>query len=566
VFISCVRVSLSLFCILLSTLSLAQSQDWILGQWSAQVGSEMYEMKFFADGNYSFSQPNANYLEQGTWQLVENQLTQVWVDPGTSENQQQTYQLEQLSDTSFKMSGGNLGSTVFTFRAVSSVAQPVPNLLAEPPASTPATVPAPQAGTAQTPQVQQPPPEAGTYKCAFTENTFVQLYNPLSGMLEMKPSLNFYPSPFGTLTLDGNGAYTLDGDPSFDETGSYTFDPATNGLSFSGAVIALLNVFYAVQDGTFTVYLEIPDGGGSHHCEHASANAKTPTTTTPNPGLPGTMTVAIGGGAYSATAGTIFSFGIEAGTETGSHFEGEQPYRAANGETVYIQRNDSMSEFDIVIAGVDGKTAVKFENVNITDGGEETYFIYPEPDLPILSADGSLIVYGSQLPGAARVLVKDRTGNLVTTLLGFTEPNWTPDGRLLLAGNPEQGGEAGIYITDATLANPTRVDPNIGEGNMPAMSPDGKLIAFVYTGQLWTMNAFGSDAQVVAAEGELIGWPEFSPDSQWLAVVTNYDTLNNAGEIYVVPVNGNTAQPQYLSQPDLSAIEIGDYRSRISWR
>jgi hypothetical protein len=92
-----------------SSLAFAQdNQDWFLGKWVAEQGLDVYTLENFPDSTYTFAINTDQYIETGTWQLGEGQLTQNWNDPNTSEATSATYTLEKPSDTAFNQSGGNL--------------------------------------------------------------------------------------------------------------------------------------------------------------------------------------------------------------------------------------------------------------------------------------------------------------------------------------------------------------------------------------------------------------------------------------------------------------------------
>jgi tricorn protease len=70
-------------------------------------------------------------------------------------------------------------------------------------------------------------------------------------------------------------------------------------------------------------------------------------------------------------------------------------------------------------------------------------------------------------------------------------------------------------------------------------SQDGKRIAFVRAGKLWTMNPDGSDQKLVVNQGQVIDY-EWSPDSKWLCYA-RVDG-NFAAELYIMPSTGGTAR------------------------
>ena len=72
------------------------------------------------------------------------------------------------------------------------------------------------------------------------------------------------------------------------------------------------------------------------------------------------------------------------------------------------------------------------------------------------------------------------------------------------------GAFAEMAPVRAQLAPPT-VKPAIG-ARMPALSADGKKLAFVYRGDVWVSDSTGGRAYPVTQHAELDAYPVFSPD------------------------------------------------------
>ncbi|MFN4259728.1 MAG: S41 family peptidase [Gemmataceae bacterium] len=72
-------------------------------------------------------------------------------------------------------------------------------------------------------------------------------------------------------------------------------------------------------------------------------------------------------------------------------------------------------------------------------------------------------------------------------------------------------------------------------GRTPDISPDGRLIAFSYRGDIWTVEAIGGVARPVTLHVDYDVSPVFSPDGRQLAFMSNRHGSYN---IYVVPVQG----------------------------
>jgi len=85
--------------------------------------------------------------------------------------------------------------------------------------------------------------------------------------------------------------------------------------------------------------------------------------------------------------------------------------------------------------------------------------------------------------------------------------------------------------------------PAIG-ARMPALSPDGKKLAFVYRGDVWVADSEGGHAYPVTEHVELDAYPIFSPDGKWIAFSS---TRNGNWDIFVVPATGGKARQMTFS-------------------
>ncbi len=72
---------------------------------------------------------------------------------------------------------------------------------------------------------------------------------------------------------------------------------------------------------------------------------------------------------------------------------------------------------------------------------------------------------------------------------------------------------------------------------VPALSPDGKRLAFVYRGDVWIADSSGGAATALTRNVETDSYPQFSPDGNWVAFAS---TRNGNWDLYVVPAVGGT--------------------------
>src|SRR5688572_4231880 len=80
--------------------------------------------------------------------------------------------------------------------------------------------------------------------------------------------------------------------------------------------------------------------------------------------------------------------------------------------------------------------------------------------------------------------------------------------------------------------------PIVG-ARMPAISPDGKQIAFVYRGDIWITSDKGGRATPLTQHIELDANPLFSPDGKWIAFSSK---RNGNWDIFAIPAEGGTAR------------------------
>jgi len=89
----------------------------------------------------------------------------------------------------------------------------------------------------------------------------------------------------------------------------------------------------------------------------------------------------------------------------------------------------------------------------------------------------------------------------------------------------------------AQLSPPTQ-EPVIG-ARMPALSPDGKQLAFVYRGDVWITTAKGGRATALTSHLEADAFPVFSPDGKWIAFASK---RNGNWDIFAIPAEGGAAR------------------------
>jgi len=77
-------------------------------------------------------------------------------------------------------------------------------------------------------------------------------------------------------------------------------------------------------------------------------------------------------------------------------------------------------------------------------------------------------------------------------------PDWSPDGSTIVFVS-DRGDDVDLYTMDADGSDVRRLTTQ-GGGLSPRWSPDGSQIAFARGGDIWVMNADGSDERLVLAD------------------------------------------------------------------
>jgi Tol biopolymer transport system component len=160
----------------------------------------------------------------------------------------------------------------------------------------------------------------------------------------------------------------------------------------------------------------------------------------------------------------------------------------------------------------------------------------PADTIPLDGRGGGVLSYTLQPgPGAGvyeiHVMNADGTGDrqIIHAAVGLNHHDWSPDGQRFAAVG---------YYADATSVNTFDVDgqnltrlthPNTASDTEPTWSPDGSEIAFTRfstdqdgRGELWLMNADGSDQRWIGVEGFIARW---SPDGTRLIFQSRHPQL-----------------------------------------
>ena len=93
---------------------------------------------------------------------------------------------------------------------------------------------------------------------------------------------------------------------------------------------------------------------------------------------------------------------------------------------------------------------------------------------------------------------------------------------------------AALFLSVAFMLN-VSAEEDVRLLRFPDINND--LIAFVYAGDIWTVNANGGDATRLTSHKGMELFPKISPDGQWIAFSAEY---SGSRQIYVMPAKGGT--------------------------
>lgn len=156
-------------------------------------------------------------------------------------------------------------------------------------------------------------------------------------------------------------------------------------------------------------------------------------------------------------------------------------------------------------------------------------------------------------------------GKKLADVVGYDDPAFLPDGNLLLTG---PGGSEGLFVADLKSGKviPIKVaapkDAEIDWPQQPAVSPDGRRVAFCSHREVYVMDLDGSHCVPVwnnrpAQEPQC--HPTFSPDGRYVAFVNVPTTvMTGPGTIVVFDVEKHVRQ-------ELPATKGADSEVPITW-
>jgi hypothetical protein len=197
-----------------------------------------------------------------------------------------------------------------------------------------------------------------------------------------------------------------------------------------------------------------------------------------------------------------------------------------SGQVVYVDPGLVGSQDQLTVASANGgthtalvapgATVASFNPVSSPDGQYIAMTYFPRGFAHAFAlSDGSVFV--------------DTTGKVALNVPGVFDPAWISDGGVVFSGTVDvPSGTANAEPTETPVApglfvsseDGTTVVPiggNLKSPQHPAVSPDGKSIAFVQTEDIWIIGMDGTGLKQVTTGDNIEAHPTFSPDGRLIA-------------------------------------------------
>jgi Tol biopolymer transport system component len=173
------------------------------------------------------------------------------------------------------------------------------------------------------------------------------------------------------------------------------------------------------------------------------------------------------------------------------------------------------------------------------------------PVVAAACAAGALLAYAilRVLPGTGSSrLANNAVLRMVTADSGLTGyPAISPDGKLIaFASDRAKQDNLDIWVQQIGGREPIRLTSDPADESDPAFSPDGTMIAFRSEkdgGGIYLAPALGGAANLLAPLGRN---PRFSPDGRWVAYSVGGDAVSNPGSAAVFIVNSGGGVPRAI--------------------
>lgn len=189
------------------------------------------------------------------------------------------------------------------------------------------------------------------------------------------------------------------------------------------------------------------------------------------------------------------------------------------------------------------------------DTPHKTNIIYPR-----ISFDQKYIAYvGPDYDFNTKIyIINSSNGSLIASIgddrenIFYVQPRWSPDGSIFVSssyGYPSRG----IYKISSDFKTVTLIDTSFDYQDV-SVSPDGKYLAFISDGNIWTIGVDGKNPKLVHQGTLHFYYPTWSPDSKFIAAIS----VEEDGFAYVFDLSNNSFMP-------LRKLGRLDLRNQLTW-
>jgi hypothetical protein len=196
------------------------------------------------------------------------------------------------------------------------------------------------------------------------------------------------------------------------------------------------------------------------------------------------------------------------------------PLIAAPELFVFVSDRDSGSS--IVEAAPDGSARRTLSGPTTNDSA------------PALSPDGVQLAVVASPTGISSVYTLRRDGGELRDLGSGSGPLWAPDGASLLMANHSRSPLRLCAQAAGAAATP------IAYGELPALAPGDRRLAFVRGGKLFTIGTDGQHERALADTLTVVARPAWSPDGARIAAVAHSSSYT---KLHMPPSFANCCGP-----------------------
>jgi DNA-binding winged helix-turn-helix (wHTH) protein/Tol biopolymer transport system component len=180
-----------------------------------------------------------------------------------------------------------------------------------------------------------------------------------------------------------------------------------------------------------------------------------------------------------------------------------------------------------------------------------------------VSRDGKYLAYSDEEGFYLRQIETGETHSVALPAgMLATAVSWLPDGAHMIVNLRDASELSGLWELSAFGGELRKV---LDDGELPAVSPDGRQLAFVagkaLRQRIWLANVDGTQLrEVVGQDGDLFGGIAWSPDSRKIAYTTAKFGYGAGVEASIKALAVNDAQPKAAT-----VLSVVDLQGPLSW-